>query len=184
VLRFFLEFLRGDPDRADWLGFSEAQWTSLLLSFVISILQWRSLLPHSGMHGLAAAGIALAMTAVGLVRRRRRAPLHRLLHPTHISELAHAIAIPNRPDGIAVASTSLGVRISGGYLASRGASIRHYTISCAATPLDASSARRLAHLIGQLSGATRPARLVPGQNDSVFHLLIEEGVGPSDVNQG
>jgi hypothetical protein len=179
-LRFLIEFLRGDPERPEWRDFSEAQWTSLLLSVAVLALDWLSLLPHSRLHAWVAAGIVVTTAAVAIVRSRRRAPLHRLLHPSHMRELAYAIAAPHPPGGIAVASTSMGIRISGGQVIVSGDIVRHVTLSWSGTPPDPLVARRLANLVGQLSGAKGTPRLVVGQNDSVFHLVIEKGT-PGEV---
>jgi|GEM_PF-2967375 len=57
--RFCFEFLRGDTRRHYFRGFSEAQWTSLLLTAAVVIAEWNGALPASSWHSLAAACLIL-----------------------------------------------------------------------------------------------------------------------------
>ena len=153
MLRFTLEFFRGDTARRYWRGFSEAQWTSLLLALFVPAV---------------AGGIAVAMVLLYFALRRR--PLHRLFRARHIRELARAIADSARPEGAAIVCTSGGLRISQG----RTIGVHHYTLSCAPTPLDLSTAERLGGLIGRLAHSPASGRVVPGNTPSVYHLVLEE----------
>ena len=151
VTRIALEFLRGDPDRRYWCGVSEAQWTSLLQ--IVSVAA-------SATSAWPAAAVAAVMLAFA------RARGYRVTHPPHVRELWTAIQSARNGEaarGVAVATTSLGVRISAGRL--------HYTISQRDEPLSNRTARTLARMILDL-GRHPPAfsRLVRGRNET-FHLL-------------
>ncbi len=132
--RFTFEFARGDPDRPYWLGFSQPQWISLVLTSGILCAELRGTLPLQQWHMFAPPLLLLAMLAVTAERQLASAPRHLLLHPAHMQEMAaalkqafdHANAIPQSTP---VYSTSLGIQISGGILKQPGRSMFHYAIS-------------------------------------------------------
>jgi hypothetical protein len=51
--RFCFEFLRGDTRRHYFRGFSEAQWTSLLLMAVVATAEWNGALPANSWQGFS-----------------------------------------------------------------------------------------------------------------------------------
>lgn len=80
--RFWLERLRGDEARPYWRGFSEAQWTSLVLISAVGLAEWQGRLPFSPWHAALGASVPLGMAALVLrvrirvlLKRRRRAAL-------------------------------------------------------------------------------------------------------------
>jgi hypothetical protein len=179
VGRFGLEFARGDtrPYRS---GFSEAQWTSLLLMAVIVAAELRGTIPLRAWHLAAMAGMIATMAAVTVRRRLRRDDRYRLLSARHIREvadavdlLAHADASAPAPEGTAVvnvASTSAGLRISAGSVDDGGGALRHYTLS-ADRALGEADADAMAGLLLQLRHSDQAAEVVPG-HEGVFHLLV------------
>jgi hypothetical protein len=179
VGRFALEFARGDgrPYRG---GFSEAQWTSLLLMLVIVAAELRGTIPLHAWHLAATAGMIGTMVAVALRRRLRRDARHRLLTARHIREVADAVDLLARADAytteheaaavVNVASTSAGLRISTGSALDAGAPLRHYTLS-ADEALGEADANALAGLLLQLRHPDQAAEVVPGR-EGVFHLLV------------
>jgi prolipoprotein diacylglyceryltransferase len=120
LARFSFEFLRGDRDRPYWRGFSEAQWTSLLLMLVVIALETAGLLPFHAWHLAAVLGLLLIMTAITTRRRLAHNDLDQLFHPRHIHEVAQALAPavheehlqPGSPGDIDITSTPLGLQIS------------------------------------------------------------------------
>jgi hypothetical protein len=64
--RFFLEFIRGDTARPYWLGFSEAQWTSVILCLLAGLAGYCGLLPWTEPFFLLAGIFLLLMTLIGL----------------------------------------------------------------------------------------------------------------------
>lgn len=71
--RFWLETMRGDPDRPVWAGFSEAQWTSALLSCVVGLSITTGVIPADPVLVVCAAAPA-SLAMVALLRRRRGDP--------------------------------------------------------------------------------------------------------------
>lgn len=176
--RFFLEFARGDADRPYFKGFSEAQWTSLVLMAGGVGAGLRGDLPLDPLQVVATALVVLAMVGVTLKRRLHPTPRYELLHPRHISEVAVAlqgIAIPapgSPASGTArLIETSRGLRISGGRLAGAGGPVDHYCLSCAGPPMGAATAAVAAGLILRLRRGEGSRELVRGPT-GVFHLLI------------
>jgi len=181
--RFVFEFARGDADRPYWLGFSQPQWLSLVLTGGVVMAELTSSLPFSRWHLAAFASLVATVIAVSLKRRSQRTPTFRLLHPRHIQQVAnavkalcasggHTIAAPDKTfTVVAVASTSLGIQISGGQIDRGAERVHHYTLSSAGDPMTERTARSLAGLIRRLNGAAGSDNLIAGAH-GVFHLLI------------
>jgi hypothetical protein len=181
--RFYFEFLRGDPDRPYFLGFSEAQWTSFILIALTLSGEVTRRLPFRAWHLAIAACIVVTMIAVAVHRRFLRPAVHQLVHPRHIREIAQAIlfampvpaaprpANPDEGSQIRVGCTSLGVQISASELRIRGECRSHYAVSRDDGTMSPDSARELAKLICLLRHSSADFDLVRG-NGGVFHVVI------------
>jgi len=167
--RFCFEFLRGDPERPYLLGVSEAQWTSLILMWLIVFGEVTSRLPFRTWHIAAAALVAVTMIAVAVYRPS----MHRLRYPRHVREIAEAIRFAKDHAGpqIRVGHTSLGIRISIGEIRIAGECRSHYAVSRDDGTMSADSARELAKVICLLRHSSADFELVRG-NGGVFHVLI------------
>jgi hypothetical protein len=175
--RFCFEFLRGDPERPYFFGFSEAQWTSLILMSLTVYSEFSHALPRQLWHLGVTLALVLLTVAVAIHRRFRKFPTHRLLHPRHIREVAcaleYAAASPSRlaPE-IRVGCTSQGIQISSATTDSSAGEIHaHYCLSRRVHPLTFDAAATLAGVICQLRHHPRHFRLIPG-NNHVFHCVI------------
>ncbi len=161
--RFCLEFLRGDG-RPYLLGFSEAQWISLILMTLVVYGEMSGTVPCQRWHSAIAIAVAVIMAGVSIERRFRKVPTHRLLHPRHIREIAESLdfAVPSCARPFAVSSketlrpwirvgrTSLGVQISGCVLEIQGHFLPYYALSSSGRPLTTDTATVLADLICRL----------------------------------
>ncbi len=67
--RFFFEFLRGDPDRPYFAGFSEAQWTSLILMSLVALSEFSGKLPSNPWHAGVVLVVPLTMLALFIKRK-------------------------------------------------------------------------------------------------------------------
>lgn len=174
IVRCGLEWLRGDPARR-WLGgFSEAQWTALLLLVLVAVVEWRGLLPWQLWHTLAALVLAALLLGVAVWRRRDPARPDQLRQPPHIAEIATIIAEidaarPLAEGTIALGTTSLGLRISGGTLASDAEPLLHYALSYGDRVLSATAARTLATIIAVWHPHSAIEHITRG---SILHLVI------------
>jgi hypothetical protein len=172
VGRFALELARGDADRYELLGFSEAQWSSLILMGLLAAAEAAGALPLSRWHIVAVAGIAVVMAA--MTARRRFGRRRWLFDAKHVEELAAAVAALSSVSTGAetrVAQTPSGIRISAGTIG--GA--RHVSLSCAGAPMNATEAGRIAELIRRLMRHTGQGRLVAG-NGGVYHWIAADEV--------
>jgi xanthosine utilization system XapX-like protein len=187
VARFCLEFMRGDAERPYWLGFSEAQWTSLILMACVVRAEYSRVLPFELWHFQATVGVAAAMIAIALIRHFRKTPKHQLLHPRHIREFSEAAALVSRfsterpnhivpNSAIHIAHTSLGIRISAGLVRHGATLICHYTLSSEKNSMTTQAARCLAKLIERLKYAEGSAEVVHG-GPGVFHAVIQNVMG-------
>jgi hypothetical protein len=176
VGRFCFEFLRGDGVRPYLLGFSEAQWTSLLVTCGVVGAGMVDALPFHWWHAVVAGLVLLAIIVVALSRRFRRVPTHRLLHPRHVEEVARALD-PGRnpvPDDIPVSCTSLGIQLSAGRVAVEGEELCHYAISHRQGAMSAEITGALSGLILRLKHPSHSGKVVVEGNEGVFHLLVRD----------
>ncbi|MGO9165356.1 MAG: prolipoprotein diacylglyceryl transferase [Candidatus Sulfotelmatobacter sp.] len=182
--RFCFEFLRGDPERPYFLGFSEAQWISIILMSAIVYGEATHALPLTRLHVAITVSVVVTMIGVAVHRRLRRTPTHLLLRPQHVREIVGALrsarTTPAETDAafhevsrIHVGTTSLGVQISGSVIPDRGTCISHYALSCRNRTMTPDFARAVANLICVLSHSNCDLQLVQG-NRGVFHLLVAE----------
>lgn len=183
--RFCFEFARGDPARPYLWGFSEAQWTSIILICAVVWAELAGSFTFHLWHIVATAGIVLTMITVALIRRFRPTVKHKLLNPHHIREVAEAIEyISGRaakraifpwgntvPAVIPMSCTSLGIQISSGKIEDAEVSVEHYAFSSQKETMTEKTAKILADLIIQLRHSACARELIT-QNRGIFHLLI------------
>jgi hypothetical protein len=186
--RFSFEFVRGDPDRPYRWGFSEAQWTSMILMCAVVWAELAGALPFHLWHVGATVGLILTMIAVALHRHFRRTAKYQLIHPRHVKEVAEVIGLVTNPATerkafpgrssqnsaramIDVGRTSLGIQISVGKISRKERWIDHYALSSQNGTVTEEVARTLADLIIRLKRVSGSSELITG-NRGVFHLLI------------
>ena len=191
--RFCLEFFRGDPDRRYFLGFSEAQWTSLLLALAVAAGEHNGILPESKWHWIAAAAMGAVMIAVLAWRRFDPSQRFELLHPRHVREIINALDYMRawdqeaalRRDGalqapiIFIAKTSLGYNFSRGEADSQSCNVKHYSVSRNKIPLSSSCASVLCDLLAKLEQWPEFPRLMPGTH-GIFHIITS--LSPAEAN--
>jgi hypothetical protein len=151
LLRFGLEWLRGDEGRRSAAGLSEAQWTSLTLLAVVAMLGLLRWVPGGGIAELAGLGACLV---VALGRRR---PQARMSSPAHVREIAEALGHAG------VSTTSQGLRLSGG----ETGGVAHYTLS----QVPPAAAATAAEVVRRLRHPGARSRLLPG-SASALHVVI------------
>lgn len=181
VGRFCFEFVRGDPARPYRAGFSEGQWTSLLLMLVVVGAELAGAIPTHAWHLVVTACVILVMITVAV--HRHHDSRHRLLNPNHVDELVDAIERIRRPrrDGAAhidVVTTSAGLRMSVGQTETTAGTVRHYTLSTSARPLSDPEARSVADLIALLRHRPGRTDLLPG-SAGIFHLVVSPPTVPT-----
>jgi Prolipoprotein diacylglyceryl transferase len=185
--RFCFEFVRGDDGRPCLWGFSEAQWTSLIIAVVDVWAEQAHLIPSYRWHAAVPLLLLIAVLAIGLKRRAGQPSRLDLLHPGHIREIAEAVQLLRRLLGhsqsgtsvpvafglniIHVANTTLGLRISAGDIAQGSPWMCHYSLSQESAPLSARSARLLANTIGCLQHPSSSFELVSGES-GVYHVMF------------
>jgi Prolipoprotein diacylglyceryl transferase len=171
--RFLLELLRGDPERPYAAAFSEAQWTSLLVSASVAGMALAGLVPRPWAAAPAPVILAMAVVAVtGLIGAGRVRPL---LRPRHVQELAHAAEVASAlelEDGtVPVVRTSRGVQLSAGRIDAGGGPLHHYALSVADGVLPHAGAVSLARLVVDLRHPGARHELVSAGH-GVYHLLV------------
>lgn len=181
--RFGFEFLRGDVSRVYVAGFSEAQWTSLVLTLGVLAAGTAGAWPLRAWHVAAPILAFLAMIWVTVRRRHEGATQYPLLDAKHISELAETVRRLTSPTATDVPGasqhtgnvvrTSRGLQLSTGLTDTGEGRVRHYTMSRPGDPLAHGEARVLGTLLTLLTDPRDRAELVRG-GEGVFHLLIPQ----------
>lgn len=182
--RFCLEFFRGDAARRYFLGFSEAQWTSLLLAFAALAGEYVRLLPESHWHRTAAALMLLCMVGITIWRRLDRLRRFELLHPFHVREISLALQHLNslrrepslyessrRGPVVHVVRTSPGYRISAGLCPVASGVVEHFSLSLEGRTLRPRAARILSQLLAHLTGKPDSCNVIQ-RSSGVFHILF------------
>jgi prolipoprotein diacylglyceryltransferase len=191
VGRFCFEFARGDSDRPYHMGFSEAQWISLVLTWAVVWAERRGVLPDVRWH-VAAAALLTAGASLVAARRRLKQSVgesYRLSHPRHVRSLAEALDLLYSASGAPVvgslaqdlhaqpvflARTCQGVSMSHGCIRRPNGMLEHYTLSgSGAGGMSPATAAIVAGLIARLRHVdeARPRELVPGKG-GVYHFLV------------
>lgn len=185
AMRFGFEFTRGDVGRPDLWGFSEAQWTSLLLMGAGAGADMAGVVTLHPWHSAVTAGLAITMLVVACQRRRQRTATHRLLHPAHVKEIAEAVAVASHraihpgplaiqhvtPTEVHVECTSLGLQISASSITTAAGALHHYALSWRQNLMTHEGATALARLILQLTRAPASYELMQG-SQGVFHVFV------------
>jgi Prolipoprotein diacylglyceryl transferase len=182
--RFFFEFMRGDPSRLYWRGFSEGQWTSVMLMLVVVWLELFGALPYEPWHVVATGSLVIIMVAIGVMRVFQKSAKYRLLNPRHVREIAQAVQlaplwdarpVPNRenpvPEDILIQKTSLGIQISETQLTEGPARTQHYALSCQNGGMTDEIAKTVAGVIFTIKRNFSSRELLKGRN-GVYHLLL------------
>jgi len=191
-VRFCLEFARGDIARRWFMGFSEGQWTSLLLALAVSGAERAGILPASKWHWAVATAMGVLMILVSLWRRFDSSHKFEIAHPRHVRELrgawSHlAFSLRNGKNlnpAIHVVRTSLGFRFSAGQTIVGSQAIRHFSVSRDGSALSLRSAQILSRLIAcfepELSGSLS---VVPGRA-GIFHIFFASSLDVSRQSVG
>lgn len=170
-IRFCLEFVRGDTGRPQWMGLSEAQWTTLFLVALTYGLGSAGLLPAYKWHA-ALFFCMLAFSLFIIFHRPRLASL--LFSDDHITQIAEGLEIldisPRERNGVVrVYTTDLGLCMSCGI---NDKDTRHYTLSLNnAGSLHKKMVERLAKIIGSLRYHAGSFDVIDRKN-GVYHILF------------
>lgn len=180
--RYILEFYRGDAGRPFLKGFSEAQWTSLVLMTIVVATELAGFIPFQWWHLIATAATLISMITIAVIRYNRAAPVHRIMNPNHIRELSELITnLSNdinqqsrtiaRNQNIHVGCTSLGIQVSVGVLNNASSFIHHYSFSFKEKMMNTQTAGALAGLILNVWYPSCENELIDSKK-GVYHLVI------------
>jgi prolipoprotein diacylglyceryltransferase len=187
LIRYLLEYYRGDAGRPFLKGFSEAQWTSIGLMLIIVAVEFMGLVPFHSWHLMATVATVLSLIIVAGVRRFRPAPVHSIFNPNHIMELSelitslsdemHTMHNPSqaaaKPGKVQVGCTSLGIQVSLGVLNTANDFIHHYSFSSKEKLMNSQTANALADLITRVWYPSSRHELIDSKK-GVYHLVINK----------
>ena len=186
MARFCFEFARGDTARPYLGGFSEAQWTSLLLALALAGGEQAKIVPASRWHWAVAIAMGAAMVLISVWRRFDSSRRFELLHPRHVREIIGALDYLERPwqpaqstsefsrhaAGIHIAHTSLGYRISSGQSVIGPRHLKHYSVSKGGGSLSLRAAQVLARLLARFEQSPSSFNVIQ-TSTGVFHILFD-----------
>ena len=190
--RFFLEFGRGDRERVYFCGFSQTQWTSLVVIASTACAERLGYLPVSPWPDLLAIALAALMAGLLLWRRIDPAKSYELSNSAHLWEILTALnhlARPldrkaqsghEMPHTIHVAQTSAGYRVSVGESITLESEVNHRTVSKVDGSLTRRGATRIAQLILSLQPQSKLLAVVD-RGSGVFHIVLSRH---EDLNIG
>jgi len=176
--RFCLEFARGDVARRSFWGFSEGQWTSLILALAATCAERAGILPTSAWHWAAATAMAALMIFIGFWRHFDHSRKFEILDPRHVREIQSALfhlslSLPNgNPPGtpLHLVQTSLGFRLSAGRTMVESGVLRHFSLSKDDGSVSLRQARILSRLITSLERQQPDSlKVIPGRT-GIFHI--------------
>lgn len=190
--RFCFEFLRGDARRRYHLGFSEAQWISLLLMCAVVCAELYGTLIFHPWHAAATLCMMVTMIAIAVRRYFQIEAKHELYGARHLKEFAQAVqALSDLAaetatcpgDDLVVADahtarTFLGVQISASRIGSEAEFINHYALSYQGKVMPEETAASLATLILRLRHARGSNERID-EHSGVYHLLIHSRAADS-----
>lgn len=182
LVRYILEFYRGDAGRPFLKGFSEAQWTSLILMLIVVAIEFIGFVPFQTWHLVATAATLISMIVIAIIRYYYAAPVHRIMNPNHIRELSelitnlsndlnHQSRTITRQQKVHVGCTSLGIQVSVGVLNNASSFIHHYSFSFKEKIMNSQTANALADLILNVWYPQCENELIDSKK-GVYHLVI------------
>lgn len=163
LLRFILEFFRGDPARPYFLSFSEAQWTVFLLVVALLVTGWIEILPVADWQMIVNGFLVASFFMIGISRFIR--PQFRINEPWHIKELMK-LKLGELTQPVKVHTTSLGLNISG----SKTNEETQYTFSASKFKLDNFAVKQLTRILSiRHPGFSSEIR---SNQPGVFHVIF------------
>ena len=179
LMRFILEFLRGDPERPLRYGLSEAQWTTMALTAItlgMSMIGW---LPLYNWHLWTMAVLLIAAACIIFYFSKNER--FRLFTPPHVRQLAeglHKVEKANThihnsyKEPMNMYATGQGLCLSCGKYVNDDTEIDHYTVSIKNDAgIRQASIKKIARLIGALKKHPGRVDLIDRQN-GVYHILF------------
>lgn len=178
LMRFILEFFRGDAERPLWQGLSEAQWTTLALTAITYLMSINGWLPQYAWHWIILAVMIIA--SIVTIYYFHRNPEHALFFPPHIRQLAEGLnvlenvnAAPAHTQAVNIYTTRSGLSVSCGRHP-EGGGIDFFTLSTKnKTAISQRSAKRMAQIIGMLTHHPGNYELIEKQN-GIYHILFRK----------
>lgn len=187
LIRFILEFFRGDPERPSWKGLSEAQLTTLPLVAISLVLGNFGYLPLYSWHLVIFA--CLLAAACYIIRVKNRSFRYQLFTAVHVKEMAIALRmlakpsatslVNNKSTGIKIFTTKQSLSISCGHYKVDGQCVKQYTISANGI-IDNVMAHKISKLICQLENNTDGYQLCKTKN-GIYHVLSKQKLPPEKL---
>ena len=180
MMRYILEFFRGDPERPLWYAVSEAQWTTLLLVTVSLLLSITGYLPFYSWHWIVF--LLLLSVSCYMIFVKSQTLSYRLLGTKHIRQIAVALqyftnAEKNsrqiKKNAVNIYTTYHGLSISSGMYQDGENQVRLYTISGKTRfKLNASIASRIAKTIRLIKHLGEFELIEKG--NGIYHIIFKE----------
>ena len=180
LMRYILEFFRGDAERPLFQGVSEAQWTSLLLTvitYLMAVINW---LPSYNWH-LWIMLVQIGLTAITIFYYKKY-PSKRLFWPKHIREVAEGLTLLEELNNkkeennrrVDLYNTNEGLCISCDRQDKQH--LKHYTISIKNNDgLSKVSAEKIADIIAIINHHQNKNFNIIEKQNGIYHLLFDEG---------
>lgn len=179
LIRFFLEFKRGDIDRKYFLFLSEAQWTGSIIILILIILQIFNILPYYSILFYYSLTCLICLVFIILIIELNFKQ-YSLFLPRHILEIADIIEkypVKNsqlkviKKENIKIKRTSKGLLISKGVITINNKLNTIVTFSHESIKLNKNIARLIGKYILIITTINKKCTISKG-NLGVFHIVI------------
>jgi hypothetical protein len=181
LMRFVLEYFRGDPERRLWKGVSEAQWTTLILIGSTLYLSLIGYLPFYKWHSIIFLLLVIAAIITIIVFSHKT--YYMLFSPQHIKQIAEGLktlSVENSSSDslsgarINIYTTSSGLSFSSGYYFDDRTSVQHYTVSSKNNLFNhPKTINRVANLISFIEKHTGGQQVIRKDN-GIYHILLSK----------
>ena len=180
MVRYALEFIRGDAGRPHWLGFSEAQWTAFLSN--VTMLGIAFFLPGAyWVFGLVAVVLIGAhMAVISIARRSANPQLAFLRRPENQRELLQTARESYRANlqrtreaaPLVSCTTSWGLAIIGQRIHRQDDSLMRYSVSLKGEWISLELVREIGRSLQVLRQRDREMHILEGE-EGIFHFEFE-----------
>lgn len=176
LLRFTMEYFRGDAERPTWMGVSEAQYTTLVLTAVIWGMAQFNWLPAYTWHTAILLIMAIAVMLTAIYYHRN--PDHSVFNPKQMRELAEGLqALEQANNKLSDVHTINVFKTQNGFSFSCGRAHEgtiFYTVSAKNSyRIGATHLKQIAQYIQLLNHHKVPFELVE-KNNGIYHILFNK----------
>jgi hypothetical protein len=165
--RYFFEFLRGDPERPYWMGFSEAQLIVICVFLGVTLDYFIGFVDVSWVYLFPLISISTVSLFILFWRWRTQAILYEFFDPKKLMDFAQVATRSRRSHSLQI--THQGIKV---FVSDLPNSQCLYTVSQDGKPLSLFWGKKLLMYLSLINHYGKPSKFVVGQH-GVYHLIVD-----------